>query len=379
MKAYVRTFGQKFRSLDMWLLIPAVVLSILSILTLYGGTEHFGISIAITQTLAFGVGLFACVFLAILDYGEYINRLYMLLFVTSVLLLSVTLLFGVAEGENKSWFTIPGIGVTIQPSEFVKVLFIATFARHLQTVKDRINSLSAIVALGVHALIVVGLVLLSGDLGVAIVYCAVTAIMLYCAGLSVFWFLGVGAVAFIAFPYVWPLLEEYQQQRIIVGFDPESDPLGYGMQSLLSRECIASGGFFGKGIGNGTLYMDVPVSNSDFVFATFCEQFGILGAIVYMLLLLIIIVRLVVLAKKSRDSMGSFICAGVIAVILAQSIENLGMALATLPVIGITLPFMSSGGSSMLAMVAMLGLPMSVSMHKNEIYKLNKSGNMIKR
>lgn len=379
MKAYVRTFGQKFRSLDKWLLIPAVVLSTFSILTLYGGAEHFGISLAITQTAAFLIGLAACIFLAMLDYGEYINRLYIILFVSGVLLLAVTLAFGVAEGENKSWFTIPGIGVTVQPSEFVKVIFIATFAKHLQSVGDKINRFSSVVALAIHALIIIGLVLLSGDLGVALVYIAITAIMLYCAGLSIWYFLGVAAAVVFVFPYVWPLLEEYQQQRILVGFNPESDPRGYGMQSLLSRECIASGGFWGKGLGNGELYMDVPVSNSDFVFATFCEQFGLFGAIIYMLLLIVIVVRLIYLAKTSRDAMGSYICAGVIAVIIVQSMENLGMALATLPVIGITLPFMSSGGSSMLAIVALMGLPMSVSMHKNEKFKLNKSGNLIKR
>lgn len=379
MRAYVRTFGQKIRSLDMWLLIPTVVLSVLSILTLLGGVENFGISTAITQTIAFLVGLFACIFLAMIDYGELIDRLYIILFISAVGMLAITLVFGVAEGGNMSWFTIPGIGVTVQPSEFVKVLYIATFAKHLQTIGKKINRLPSLLTLAVHALIIVGMVLISGDLGVALVYIAITAVMLYCAGLSIFYFIGVAVIAVIAFPYVWPMLAEYQQKRILVGFNPESDPLGYGMQSLLSIDCIASGGFWGKGLGNGELYLDVPVSGSDFVFATYCEQLGIFGAIIYMLLLFVIIVRLIVLAKKSRDTMGSFICAGVIAVIVAQSLENLGMALATLPVIGITLPFMSSGGSSMLAIVALMGLPMSVSMHKNEKLKLNKMGELTKR
>lgn len=379
MKAYVRTFGQKVRSLDMWLLIPTVVLSILSILTLIGGIENFGISTAITQTVAFIAGLFICLFLAMIDYGELIDRLYIILFVSAVGMLAVTLVFGVAEGGNRSWFTIPGIGVTVQPSEFVKVLFIATFSKHLQTTGKKINRFPSLIMLAVHALIIVGLVLISGDLGVALVYIAITAVMLYCAGLSLFYFLGVAVVAVVVFPYLWPMLEEYQQQRILVGFNPESDPLGYGMQSLLSLNCIAAGGFWGKGLGNGELYADVPVSSSDFVFATYCEQFGILGAVIYMFLLLVIIIRLIVLAKKSRDAMGSFICAGVIAVLVAQSLENLGMALATLPVIGITLPFMSSGGSSMLAIVALMGLPMSVNMHKNEQLKINKMGELTKR
>jgi rod shape determining protein RodA len=379
MKAYVRTFGQKIRSLDMWLLIPTVVLSILSMLTLVGGIDNFGPSTAITQALAFLAGMFACIFLAMIDYSELIDKLYIVLFFAAVGMLTITLIFGVAEGENMSWFTIPGIGVTVQPSEFVKVLYIATFSKHLQTVGNRINRLSSIIPLALHALIIIGLVLFSGDLGVALIYIAITAVMLYCAGLSIFYFLGVALIAVIVFPYLWPMLAEYQQKRILVGFNPESDPLGYGMQSLLSLNCIASGGFLGKGLGNGELYADVPVSNSDFVFATYCEQFGILGSIIYMILLLTIIIRLIILAKKSRDALGSFICAGVIAIIVSQSLENLGMALATLPVIGITLPFMSSGGSSMLAVVALMGLPMSVSMHKNERLKLNKMGELTKR
>lgn len=366
MKAYVRTFKQKIQSLDKWILIPSIILALMSILTLSGGAEHFGISVAITQTAAFTIGLFACLFLALLDYDEYINRLYVILLAGSVVLLTLTLFFGIAAGSNQSWITIPGIGVTIQPSEFVKVMFIATFARHLSKVDHKINKFSTVAGLALHAMIIVGLVLLSGDLGVALVYLAIIAVMLYCAGLSLIYFAGVIGSVVIVFPYVWPHLAEYQQKRILVGFDPESDPLGYGMQALLSRECIASGGVFGKGFGNGELYMDVPVSSSDFVFATFCEQFGMIGAFIYIALVFTIVVRLVILAKKSRDKMGSYICAGVIAVLIAQMGENIGMALATLPVIGITLPFMSSGGSSMLSIVAMMGLPMSVYMHRNE-------------
>lgn len=366
MKAYVRTFKQRIQGLDKWILIPSVVLALMSILTLCGGAEHFGISVAITQTAAFLAGLFVCLFLAMLDYDEYINRLYIILFIGSVALLAVTLIFGIAVGSNQSWVTIPGIGVTIQPSEFVKVMFIATFALHLSKVDHKINKISTVALLALHALVIVGLVLLSGDLGVALVYVAIIAVMLFCAGLSLIYFGVVIAAAVIAFPYIWPHLAEYQQQRILVGFNPESDPLGYGMQALMSRECIASGGIFGKGFGNGELYMDVPVSSSDFVFATFCEQFGMIGACIYIGLILVIVIRLIVLAKRSRDSLGSYICAGVIAVLIAQMGENIGMALATLPVIGITLPFMSSGGSSMLSIVAMMGLPMSVYMHRNE-------------
>ncbi|MBE6548768.1 MAG: hypothetical protein E7667_07880 [Ruminococcaceae bacterium] len=366
MKAYVRTFKQKIQSLDKWILIPSVVLALMSILTLCGGAEHFGASIAITQSAAFVVGLFGCLFLALLDYDEYINRLYIILFAGSILLLSVTLFFGIAVGSNQSWITIPGIGVTIQPSEFVKIMFIATFARHLSRVDDRINKFSTVIPLAIHALIIVGLVLISGDLGVALVYIAIIAVMLFCAGLSLIYFIAVIAAAVIVFPYIWPHLAEYQQQRILVGFNPESDPLGFGMQALLSRECIASGGIFGKGFGNGELYMDVPVSSSDFIFATFCEQFGMIGAFCYIGLVLVIVVRLIILARMSRDRLGSYICAGVIAMLIAQLGENIGMALATLPVIGITLPFMSSGGSSMLSIIAMMGLPMSVYMHRNE-------------
>lgn len=366
MKAYVRTFKQKIQGLDKWILIPSVVLALMSILTLIGGAEHFGASVAITQAAAFIAGLCVCLFLAMLDYDEYINRLYIVLFIGSVSLLAVTLVFGIAVGSNQSWVTIPGIGVTIQPSEFVKVMFIATFARHLSKVDHKINKLSTVALLALHALTIVGLVLLSGDLGVALVYVAIIAVMLFCAGLSLIYFGVVIAAAVIIFPYIWPHLAEYQQQRILVGFNPERDPLGYGMQALMSRECIASGGIFGKGFGNGELYMDVPVSSSDFVFATFCEQFGIIGACIYIGLILVIVVRLIVLARRSRDTLGSYICAGVIAVLIAQMGENIGMALATLPVIGITLPFMSSGGSSMLSIVAMMGLPMSVCMHRNE-------------
>ena len=213
-----------------------------------------------------------------------------------------------------------------------------------------------------------GLILLSGDLGVALVYIGIILIMLFCAGLSGWYFLGMlGAVA-VAFPFLWNLLKPYQQNRIIYGFQPELDPAGVGMQPLMSREVIARGGFFGNGLFEGGMYEDLTASHTDFIFATVCEKFGFLGGALVVVALVVLAVRLFYLGFNCRDAMGKLICCGCAAVIIVQTLENLWMCLALVPVVGITLPFMSAGGSSVLAIYLLMGLAHSVAAHEKKFY-----------
>lgn len=149
---------------------------------------------------------------------------------------------------NKSWINIPGINLDVQPSEFVKIIFICTFAKHIDRVKADINKITNVLQLAVHALIIFGCVMLSGDLGSALVFLAIVAVMLFCAGLSLWYFAALLVIAAIAAPILWPHLSEYQQMRIIVGFNPEIDPDHWGYQAILSRKAIVAGGFRGAGL-----------------------------------------------------------------------------------------------------------------------------------
>ena len=353
------------RSVDPILFFSMAFLSLVSILTIFGGMDNFGRSKLMMQSAMTAVGVIVLFFIANVDYRFFVDRLWLFFLISSILLLSVTLVFGNSganmETANKSWLRIPGIGISIQPSEFVKITFLCTFSKHIDLVKDRINRPSVVLGLLGHAALIVGLILLSGDLGVALVYLGIIGVMLFCSGLSVWYFLAIAVLLVLACPLLWDLLQPYQQERILYGFRPELDPQNVGRQPLLSRETIAGGGFFGIGLfGKGT-YEDLPASHTDFIFSTVCEKFGFVGGFLVVTALVIMAIRLLWLEFHCRDTVGRLICSGIAAVIIIQTAENLWMCLGLVPVVGITLPFMSAGGSSVLALYALMGLAHSVS------------------
>lgn len=364
MKSLSKGMGLKDRlkQFDICLLICTSVLSAMSILLMYSIADKTGTSLLKMQAAATFAGVCVMIFLSTVDYQEVVNKLWIPFLIAEIGLLGITLLYGVAEGTNQSWLYIGSI--SIQPSEFVKGTFIVTFSKHLDLVKNKINHPLSLLGLGLHAGTIIGLILLSGDLGVALVYCGIVALMLFCAGLSLFYFLGAGVLLFVALPYAWDFLADYQRYRIIYGFDPESDPEGYGYQALMGRDALANGGFFGNGIHGGEYYKDLYACENDFAFSTLCEKFGLIAGAIVLICLAIVVIRVFAIARTSRKDSGAFICIGVAAAIVVQTIENVGMCLAMLPVIGITLPFISYGGSSTLAMYLLLGMVHSVKTHR---------------
>ena len=347
----------------------------MSLITIFGARENFGTSKLVMQIAMTIVGICAVAVLVNLDYRMFVERYWIMLFIGSVALLGITLLLGVTgangtETNNKSWLTIIKIGsrsFMIQPSEFVKIAFIISFSKHLSMVKSTINQIKTLIPLAIHAGIIVGLILISGDLGVALVYVGIVAIMLAFAGLSKWYFLAAIVAVALLFPFLWPHLSPYQQQRILIGFQPELDPTGYGFQPLLSLDAISAGGLFGRGINSGGFYEVLPASHTDFIFSTYCEMFGFVGAVAFIAVLVALVVRMINIAKNCKNDFGSLICIGIAAMFIVQSVMNLGMCLAMLPVIGITLPFMSAGGSSMLALYLAMGFIHAISAHDKGI------------
>ena len=359
-------FGRVFGRLDPVILACTLFLNLYSILILYGSIDVFGKSRLVMQIAMTAVGFLLMTVISHLDYRFVVNRYWILFFAVSLVLLLVTALFGTVQGGNRSWLTIISIGeteISVQPSEFVKLTFICTFAKHLSMVRNRINHPLTLLGLALHAGLIVGAILLSGDLGVALVYAAIILFMLFAAGMSLLYDLGLLAIGVAAFPFLWDHLAEYQQERILVGFRPELDPLGKGMQPLLSRDAIVNGGWLGKGFRGGEVYEILPASHTDFMFATVCEKFGFVGGALIIVALGLLVSRIVYLSVTLKDDLGRLIAIGVAAMVIVQSIENIGMCLAQLPVVGITLPFISYGGSSMLAIYLLFGVLHSVASH----------------
>ena len=375
MRSFKVEFAERFKRMDKVLLICTTILSLMSLVTILGAIENFGRSKLIMQTAMTVVGFVLVFLVANVDYKYTIDKLCIAMFLGSVLILAITLLFGISganmETSNRSWLTIVNVGsvkISVQPSEFVKLAFICTFAKHISIVLGKINKPSTILGLALHAGIIVGLILLSGDLGVALVFVGIVLLMLFCSGMSAWYFIGAIVVIAISFPFVWDLLAEYQQQRIIVGFNPEADPFGYGQQALMSRDAIMNGGFWGRGLFGGSVYEELPASHTDFIFATVCEKFGFIGGAFYIIVTAILVVRIIVIASSCKDIMGKLICIGVSAIFILQTLEGIGMCLAIIPVVGITLPFMSAGGSSTLALYLIIGIVHSVNAQEKKFY-----------
>ena len=358
-------------NVDPILLLCTLLLSFISIITIFGAMDNFGTRKLIMQVAMTVVGIVATFIIANLDYHVIVDKLWIFMLAGSALILAATLVLGSSgenmETANKSWLKIPVVGVMIQPSEFVKIALVCTFAKHVTSVREKINHPKTLLFLALHAGLIVGLILLSGDLGVALVYMAFLAIMMFVGGLSGWYFLGGGGAVVLAFPLLWELLAPYQQERLIVGFNPELDPMGKGMQPLLSRQCIGNGGIFGIGLMGKGDYEILPASHTDFIFATICEKFGFVGGTVVVILLAVMVVRIFMIAKDCGKDYGGLICVGVGAILVVQTVENLGMCLAMLPVVGITLPFLSCGGSSVLATYVLLSLVHSVSGHRSRM------------
>ena len=355
------------RRVDWVLLLCTTVLSVISLVTVYGAVDNFGMSKLKMQFAMTVLGIVLTFIMANLDYHVILDRLWLPLLLFSAGILGITLVAGdtgaAMETAGKSWLTIPVIGIAVQPSEFVKITFICTFAKHLHSVQATINKPRTLIGLGLHALLIVGLILASGDLGVALVYMALVLVMLFGAGLHWGYFAGVGAAVVVAFPFLWDFLAAYQQDRIVVGFNPALDPKDKGWQPLLSKQCIENGGLFGVGWHSGGDYEELTASHTDFILATVCEKFGFIGGLLVIVTLAALVVRVLWIGRQSSHDYGMLIAVGVAAVLIAQTLENIGMCLALLPVVGITLPFLSCGGSSLLATYILVGMVHSVKSH----------------
>lgn len=314
-----------------------------------------------------------CIMLA-LSYFDYdiITKKYRYILLLNIAMLAFTAIFGTgADGmgdTNHNWIRIGPVG--IQPAEIGKILYIITFASHLDAVKHRVNHIKTVTGLLLHSGLIIGLVLAERDLGQATVYIAITVVMLFAARLSAWYFIGAGTVLAAAAPVIFANLQEYQKKRILVGFNPELDPLGKGYQALQSKIAIASGGFSGQGYRDGMLSQteQIPAKQTDMIYAVIGEEAGFIGAIVVIVLLFSLVARLFYNCVCADKMSGALIFAGIAGMIMYQTIENIGMCLGMLPVIGITLPFISYGGSSVLGLYLAMGMAASVYAKNDRLY-----------
>lgn len=358
--------------MDLTVIITSVSMALLSILVLWGGRDSFsgGKQKVVVQCIAAVIGVIIMTVLASLDYDEICSRFEIAFFAVSVALLLLVLIvnIGSTSETNHNWIKIPGIPFNIQPAEFVKITYIITFSRHVDRVRSEINKPKNVALLMLHAGIIIGLVMMTGDLGTVLIYLFITAVILFMAGLSLWYFAGAALLLLIAAPILWDKMADYQRLRIMAGFNPSIDPEEYGYQALMSRKAIIAGGFRGAGLTGGVQFAKVPAAHSDFLFCVLAEKLGFFGTFLYLLLMTVLVIRILMIARHARKDYASLICVGIAAVLIAQTLENIGMCLAILPVVGITLPFFSYGGSSMLTMFICMGVIQSICTHNKKYY-----------
>ena len=311
---------------------------------------------------AVGLGIIIALVISAIDY-EVIVKLWPIVAGVSVLLMLLLFFIGVGPNERsdaKTW--IPLGPIYFQPSELLKIAFIITFSIHIDILKDRLNKIKSLALLAVHAAIPVGLVAVSGDMGSAVVFVIITAVMLFFAGLHWGYFVG-GAVLIAAVsPLVWLYgFSTIQRERFLALIYPDLYPdIIYQQERGLNA--LGSGGLIGQGLFKGVYTQGglVPERENDMIFSVIGEELGFAGCVAALVLLVFISIEILRIGRKSRDDATRYMCAGMASVIIGQVVINIGMVLKLLPVIGITLPFFSAGGSSNLCIYIGIGLVLSI-------------------
>ena len=363
-KPYIRQF---FQRADIFLLVICTVCAIFGILMVdkavvgmsAGGWDMSAPSKYIAvQTFSMFLGIGAFVIFTIID-ADILGSQWKLLCVVNVLLLVALIIFGQDDGTgNKSWIRFAGIG--IQPSEVIKVLYIIVAAKQMTWLKEHrdIDSFLSIVEMAGHFVIVFGMIIVvSSDLGSATIIMFIFLTMFFVLGVKLYWFALGGAAVAAAVPLLWNyFLKDYQKKRLIAPYDPSIDPDGWGItwQTTQSKLTLASGRL--TGVDEGHRATVFTGKHTDFIFSCVGENLGMIGCIVVIILLAIIMVHIVRVGLKSGRLFDMLICIGVAAAMAFQTFINIGMCIGITPVIGITLPFFSYGGSSMVTMYGAMGL-----------------------
>lgn len=363
-KPYIKEF---FKRADIFLLCICIISSIFGITMIekavtgmYEGGWNMSepakyLTVQIASML---IGIVAFVLLTVIDV-DLIAQQWKLLMMLDLVLLVALVLLGEDDGTgNRSWIRFAGIG--IQPSEVIKVIYVIVAAKQMTYLKEYrdINSFISVVQMAAHFLLIFGaIVVVSSDLGSASILLGIFLIMFFVIGARLYWFAAGGAAVAAAIPLLWNyFLKDYQKQRLIAPYDPSIDPDGWGItwQTTQSKLTLASGRL--TGVEEGHSPSIFTGKHTDFIFSCVGENLGMIGCIAVILLLMIIIIHCVRIGIKSGRTFDMLVCIGVAAAVTFQTFINIGMNIGITPVIGITLPFFSYGGSSMVTMFGAMGL-----------------------
>ena len=356
----------KLQSINYFLLILIITLFLIGLAALFSISNGDFYSWPFKHSQRFLLGLIIFFVVILFDLRIIFGYAYVI-FILSIISLAIIPFFGIESNGATRWISIAGI--SLQPSEFVKYTLILALAKYFHSINNDNSFIKTLIVPLIISIVPVLLVITQPDLG--------TALIILLGGISLFWISGLNYKYFIAgvfsiicsLPVLWQYLKEYQKDRVLTFFNPERDPLGNGYHIMQSKIALGSGGIFGKGYMEGTQsHLNfLPEMQTDFIFTMIGEEFGFLGTLVLLLIYAALIVVSIRLALKSRSLFSKYLSLGVCNVFFIYVFVNIGMVTGLLPVVGVPLPFISYGGSSMLAVMFGFGLLMNCYINRNII------------
>ena len=352
-----------FRKGDMILLILCLSISTFGCLMIASTNNYRDFTrYVIIQIVATGLGVAAYAFMSSIDL-EFFSEHRLALGIFSLGLLLMLIPFGTDLGSgNRSWLDLPLIPVNIQPAEICKITYILITASVMNAHQNHISSMRSVFHMVFYLIMLVGTnMVLSRDAGVSLIFVFIFLGMAFSGGVKLFWFLAGGGAVVAAWPILWSkFMDTHQKNRILVLFDSSIDPQGLSVRyhSKLSLQSLTGGGMTGQSLfgGNRTQIGALPSQHTDFIFSAIGEELGYIGCALVLLMLFALVARCIWVGSRSNDYMRRMICFGAAAALMFQIIVNVGMCMGVLPVIGLTLPLISYGGSSVVTIYAMLGL-----------------------
>ena len=363
---------------DKLLLLLCLLASGYGVALIFSATRYNGNDQAvIIQIVAILLGVVAYILCTFIDFQLFVEKNWKLVFWGSVLFILLLLTpLGSNVGGNRNWLDIPHFPINIQPNEIDKIPYILLLALLIAKIQDQGRDISSILSvLQVGASAAFTLVLsaaVCGDMGMCVVYTVIFAVMAWSAGVKLRWFLLAGGAVAAGFAVLWifvlPNTEAWNSvyfiKRIRVIFDHSFEPLGVGLQQTRSVLAIGSGQIFGKGYLQGPMTHSttgaLPARHTDFIFAVCGEELGMVGCLILLLLLSLIILRCIWVARNANSPFHAYVAMGMAGMLLIQVAANVGMCLFVFPVMGLTLPFFSYGGSSIITLYAAMGVVSSV-------------------
>jgi rod shape determining protein RodA len=327
------------------------------------------------QILRFLVGLLILAGIAIIDIRVWLTQSYILYILSLIMVFAVEIAGRIGMGAQR-WIDL--YVFNIQPSELIKITLLMALARYFhEMMPEDIGKLRYLIVPAIMTFVPALLVLRQPDLGTAILLLLAGGTIFFVAGIRLWKVMAIAVASISAIPILWHFMYDYQKERIFTFLDPERDRLGAGYNILQANIALGSGGFFGKGfqLGSQSHLNFLPEKQTDFIFATYCEEFGVLGGLILLFLYLCLIIYGYRVSLSSRSSYGRLLALGLTTLLFLYVFINMGMVMRLVPVVGVPLPLVSYGGTAMLTVMMSIGLLMSIAIHRD--VRIGRAGTLL--